>query len=294
VAKLTRPPCGQINPSPTDFCKDNSLFVEIKDVIYSFVPKKIASNDSEIESNKNEKLKRMDQAGIKDGRISKGEEIIDDKVSEEEKDMASVIAALKTIEVLGQILKNYPTDIGASDKLEIINEIRKLGMRSVEAIVKTIGLLEPDLVDYYYERKEKEDKVISKDEIKSEIHKALQMLVALMARSMIHLVSEALNSCNLIDAASFAYMDDQSISSKLILLDLKMNCLNDFDYIDVKKLRESFEDSKEEFAISIVDSIVGQYLNYNKCSHELRSKLSSLCGFKENKKFIASQRNLLN
>jgi len=125
---------------------------------------KIAKKNGKItaydNSNKNEKLKRMDQAGIKDGRISKGEEIIDDKVSEEEKDMASVIAALKTIEVLGQILKNYPTDIGASDKLEIINEIRKLGMRSVEAIVKTIGLLEPDLVDYYYERKEKEDKVI--------------------------------------------------------------------------------------------------------------------------------------
>ena len=110
-----------------DFQKSNPIFDQIKEVIELLVPKVIVDNSS-VSKNKEQALIRMDNAGINDGHVDKGEEIIDDEISDKEKDLAAVSSALKTIEVLGQILQNYPMEIKRDKKIEIIDEIHKLGM----------------------------------------------------------------------------------------------------------------------------------------------------------------------
>ena len=76
--------------------------------------------------------------------------------------MAAVIAALKTIEVLGEILQNYPVGIDAQKKTEMIDEMHKLGMRSIQAIINTTGYLEKDLIEYVTERESKKKRVLIK------------------------------------------------------------------------------------------------------------------------------------
>lgn len=279
-----------------DFTNANPVFADIKDAVNSLVPKRIASSDADVSTNKQNRLSKMDEMGFIDGHVTKEESTINDELSEseKEKDMASVVAALKTIEVLGEILQNYPTGIQGQRKLEMIDEIHKLSMRSIQAIIDTIKDLEQDLVDYVYEKATRTKKSVNKGEIIRATHHLINMLVSGMARGMIHQVALSLNSKHLLPAAKNSFENDNAISSKLILLDLKLNCLHLCNYDEIRKLKKDLDSRKEMLSSRIVDSIVGYYLNYNTCDHDLRAKLCSLCGLSQQLSLIAAQRNLLN
>jgi hypothetical protein len=275
-----------------DFQKSNPIFDEIKEAVDALIPKVVVSN-SNVEVNKQKELLRMDEIGINDGTATDGESVIDTEVSEKEKEMASVTSALKTIEVLGQILQNYPVAIKGEEKLEIITEMHKLGMRSIQAIINTMGYVEKDLIEYIMERATKDKKNFHRDDVAKATRKFINMLVSGMARGMVHQVAISLNSEHLLPAAQKTFEADESISSKLILADLKMNCINKFSYDEIHSLKGIFESSNEMFASRILDSIIGHYLNYNKCDHSLRTRLCSLCGFSEQQAILAQQKNLL-
>ena len=277
-----------------DFTKSNPVFEDINDAVEALIPKSIAASDAEVIKNKENRLTEMDDVGLNDGQVIDNADVIDDEVTEKEKDMADVVAAFKTIEVLGQILQNYPVGIDAQNKLDIIEEIHKLGMRSVQAMINTMGYLEKDLVEYVYEHVSKDRKHVQKSEVTRATRRFINLLVSGMARGMIHQVAISLNSEHLLLAATKSFESDKSISSKLVLLDLKLNCLKKCNYEEIQRLRNDFDKHDEKFASRILDSIVGYYLNYNMCDHTLRSRLCSLCGLSQRDNFISQQRNMLN
>ena len=109
---------------------------------------------------------------------------------------------------------------------------------------------------------------------------------------MVHQVAISLNSKYILEAATRVFSDDSSISSKLILVDLKLNCLNMPNYQEIASLKKFFDSQNERFASSILCSIVGYYLTYNKCDRALRSKLCALCGISEKQIFIENKKEL--
>ncbi len=277
-----------------DFTKTNPVFEEIKDAVEALVPQSIASSDEDVSTNKDARLTRMDEVGVNDGQVVSDEDTIDDEISEKEKDMAAVIAALKTIEVLGEILQNYPVGIEGQRKIEIIDEIHKLGMRSIQAIIDTMGFFEKELVGFLFARASREKKHINKEEVILATRQIINLIVSALARGMVHQVAVSLNSEYLLPAARKAFECDESISSKLVLLDLQLNCLNRCNYSEIESMKRAFDSQNEKFASRIVDSIVGHYLNYNRCDNSLRARLCSLCGLSQQQSLIATQRNLLN
>ena len=277
--------------SEFEFTKTNPVFDEIKESLDMIVPKTIADN-SEIPNNQEKSLIRKDEAGITDGRVKKEEEYIDDEVDDKGEEVAEVASSFKTMEVLGQILKNYPTKVDGQDKLDIIDEIHSLGMRSVGVLINTMTDNKSDLIDYIYNKLYQENKTDNKETIINSIQKFINALVSGTARSMIHLVAKTLDNEHLLEAATISLSLKPAISAKLVLLDLKLNCLKKCDYSEIRDLRKSFADSNELFATYTLDSIVGYYLNYNKCDVKLKSKLCSLCGFSEQKVLIETHKNL--
>lgn len=63
---------------------------------------------------------------------------------------------------------------------------------------------------------------------------------------------------------------------------------------EIAALKRGFDKANERFASSILSSIVGYYLNYNKCDRTLRSKLCSLCEIQERQVLIENKRKQLN
>jgi len=265
-----------------DFTKSNPIFDEIHDAVEALIPKTVGDNET-VSLNKEKSLERMDSAGINDGQVHQIETRINDEVTDQERELelSSVAASFKTIEVLGQILQNYPGDIAGSDKIDIIDEMHKLGMRSVQAIINTMGYIEQDLVEYIVDKTKEKHPKVQRDQIVASAKRFINYLISVAVRGMVHQIANSLNSIYVLPAAQKAFEGDLSISSKLVLMDLKLNCLNKPDYNEISGLMKVFNDSNERFAANILSSIVGYYLNYNKCDHTLRSKLCSLCGISE-------------
>lgn len=276
-----------------DFGNSNPVFERIKTVVNKLVPSVVASSDLEAEANRDKKLIARDEQGYVDGRIEDSSDTINDESDEWEEDLAATMAALKTMEVLGQILQNYPGEIEREDKLTIISEIHKLGMRAVQTIIDAMVRSESDITEYIVEMEMKRDKNLLRSDIVNSAHNFISLLLAGMARGMLHHVAASISNPQLLPAAEKTFKEDSSISAKLIYLDLKMNCLGRADFEEIKNLSDLLEKNNERFASKILDSIVGSFLNYKDCDYRLRQKLCTLCGFSNDKVLIASKRNLL-
>ncbi|MBR7082858.1 MAG: hypothetical protein IKI51_02455 [Clostridia bacterium] len=163
--------------------------------------------------------------------------------------------------------------------LSIIDEISKLGLRSVQAIIKTMGDLEHDLVEFIYAKLLKEGKAVSKDAIIRATKQFINTLIAGMVRAMIHKIAVSFNSPIILPAVSEALENQGTIASELILTELKVNCLKQVTFPDIEKLSRKYEKDDEHFANSILSSIMANYLNENRCDYRLRDRICSLFGF---------------
>lgn len=274
-----------------DFTKSNSVFSDIDSVIEALLPTTVGDN-SEVASNKEKRLSRLDDIGINDGNVQESKDVIEDEIGDKEKDLAAISAAFKTLDVMGQILKNYPGDIDGKMKVQVIDEIHKLGMRSVQAIVLTMGYLEETMVEYVLDRVTKDNPNVRKSDVVLATKKIINMMLAGMVRGMINKIALSLDSKHLLLAATESLERDNSIASKLILAELKINCLNQFSFQEVDGLKKELERNNERFASGILGSIISQYLKFNRCDYKLRSKLCNLFGFSEHKVMIDNTKQL--
>ncbi len=241
-----------------------------------------AGTNGDVRENKNRRLEHLDDMGLNDGSVSQtGYEISDvgEEASELEKDMASISAALKTMDVLGQIIQNYPGGIDGELKTDIIKEIYGLGMRSVEAISENMNGLRDELAHFVFERAQHEKKTIAMSECVQIAIKISNMLTFGMVRGMVSKIAISINSKHLGVAAKEALEAEDSVFAKLVLVDLYLNCFKQVSYDFVDKIKKSIETEKTTSALiasGVLQEIVVNYLDYNKCDFRLRQRLCDL------------------
>lgn len=265
---------------PFDFSKSNGIFDRIHNDIECLVPKNIVDN-SEVDKNKNTKLIQMDNAGIIDGSVKECDDTIDTEITEADKDIASISASFKTMEVLGQIIQNYPGDIRGEIKKTIITELQKLGMRTSQALINMLDSIENDFVEYVVDRESQRNTNFDREKTVLAAKHIINLFIISTISAMINKIADSLNNKYVLPAAEQVFKNDTTISAKLVLLSLKINCLHTVSYPDVSSLKKALDENDEKFASQIVDSIIGHYLNYNKCSTSLRDKLCKLCNLSQ-------------
>ena len=101
-----------------------------------------------METNKRLQLEQQDERGILDGCVQEPEEI-SEEVTDQERKLASIASAMHTMDVLGQILKNYPGDIDGDLKIEIIDQIHQVGMKIMQLLFSTIVTYEDGLIRFF-------------------------------------------------------------------------------------------------------------------------------------------------
>ena len=261
--------CTLDNYAPFVFERNSPLFDELQKNINALLPAVVGSNE-DVSSNRETRLKRMDDMGFLDGHVEEGADTINTKEEEAEEDLMAVTASFKTMEVLGQILQNYPSDIDGDFKVQIIEELHKLAMRSIQAIVETMGYMEDSLITSVMERAAQEQKVFNRDEVARATRYVLTMLISGMVRGMINVVASSLNSPLLVPAATEALSKDYGISARLVIQELKLNFLKTPDYEELERLHTDLEKSNDQFAQFVLSRIAAHYLRYNICDFKLR------------------------
>lgn len=254
---------------------------DIEDVI-PLVTRETMGNNSDVGENKERRLERMDDMGVNDGEVSETcceIEEIDEEATELEKDMASVSAALKTMDVLGQIIQNYPGTIDGELKTDIIKEIYSLGMRTIEAISENMDGIQEELARFVFERAQHEKKSITMDGCKEIAKKISNVLTLGMVRGMVSKIALSINSKHLVVATKETLDSETSVFAKLVLIDLQFNCFKQPSFDLVEKTKKGIEiksDTTSLIAAGVLQQIVVTYLDYNKCDYKLRQRLCGL------------------
>ena len=256
-----------------DFDKHTDIFDRAKDIMDQILTKSIVGTENDVESNLQNKLIIKDEMGLHDGSVQEPAEV-SDEVDERERDIASLSAAIRTLDVLGQIIMNYPGDIEGDVKILIIDEIHQLGMRITEAFLSTIGLLEKDFVEYIVGYVKEKKPNSDTDEIVQASQVLFSRIVTSMTCWMLRKISSSFCNDALLIAVEEAFLASSSISQKLILADLQLNVLKKPSISEVLKLADEFDaENSMRFAGYVLRSIVSDYLKYNRCGHEIRAQL---------------------
>ncbi|HYE08638.1 MAG TPA: hypothetical protein VEF53_00510, partial [Patescibacteria group bacterium] len=253
--------------------KHTDIFERAKEIMDNLLTKGIVGTENDVESNRQSELIIKDEMGLQDGSVHEPTDV-PDEVDEREKDLASLSAAMRTLDVLGQIIMNYPGDIDGEVKISIIDEIHKLGMRITEAMLSTIKLLERDFVEYVVEYVKDKKHIRDTQEIIQASQTIFSWIVAGMTCGMIRKISTSLGNDALLIAVQETFALSSSISQKLILADLQFNLLKKPNIREVLQLADEFDKGKStQFAGSVLRSIVSDYLKHNRCGSSIRAQL---------------------
>lgn len=274
-----------------DFDKHTDIFEKAKGIMDNILTKSIVGTENDVEVNCKNELTIKDELGLQDGSVCEPKDV-SDEIDEREKDIASLSAAMRALDVLGQIIVNYPGDIDGEVKISIIDEIHKLGMRITEAMLSSIGLLEKEFVEYVVEYVKEKKKISDNQEIIRISQTVFSWLVAEMTCGMIRKISTSLCNDALLIAVQETFTLSSSISQKLILADLQFNLLKKPNIREVLQLADEFDKGKStQFAGSVLRSIVSDYLKHNRCGHSMRDQLCNRFKLSEKNALIEGAKN---
>lgn len=114
--------------------------------------KKLSYQDGDFKSVREEMLHHLDQ---QDGDGSDADDTIlfssDESVESTVKPIRTINAALKTMQILGQLLKNFPGSIEGATKLRIAKSISSLGLRCLGSLFGLFCKNEDEILTAYYE-----------------------------------------------------------------------------------------------------------------------------------------------
>ena len=101
------------------------------------------------------------------------------------------ITALRHLEILGQVLKNFPGSLEASVKLEIARECFHLGLRSLSAVFEMIRLAQSDILSAMSEEIRHRHPKMTTLEIENRAKESLSGLLHVLSYGLIKRIANA-------------------------------------------------------------------------------------------------------
>ncbi|MEO7933106.1 MAG: metallophosphoesterase [Chthoniobacterales bacterium] len=164
----------------------------------------------------------------------------EDETNETLKLIAKMNLALRTLEVLGQLVKNFPGSLQGDDKLALVQECYALGLRTISML---FGLFQSDVeafVDCVYERLiEKHSEIDDRDELKSKVRKFMFWMIESASFGMIKRIAQAVGHSQLGEIYREVREQDESNATALIDIAIHLENLG-FPEDRLKELAQKF------------------------------------------------------
>ena len=266
---------------PFNFRNPNDVLKLANEAVERYLTPRHVGQETDVRNRRQEKLQKLDEAGVRDGSI-----IIDDKDNienelEQEKNLAELISAIKTMDVLGQILRNYPGDIDRQNKLDIIDEVHSIGMRIVTMFFDAFGFLEEDLIKLFADNIKSTKRNALDGEVILYVKQFFSLLLSGVTLAMIRRIGYSLSSEHLLPACNDALNPEGSISGKLVIMVIQFSYLRKPLITEAINYYKYLRKNKLDFAAAILRSLVANYLLYNECGYDTRDRLCSEFGLEK-------------
>ncbi len=202
----------------------------------------IVIEDKEFKALKEDRLRHLDDSPVDPAKLKEAEEIED--VSEETDSALLMTArmnlALRTLEVLGQLVKNFPGSLKGTEKYNLIKESYSLGLRTVSMMFETFQADPEGLIDLVVDRViDQHPNVKDRDELKRRVRLFMYWLVEASSLGMVKRISQAVGHSQL--GETYSDLKEETDSNALALIDISIRLDNlGFPEDELKHLKRRF------------------------------------------------------
>lgn len=233
--------------------------------------------DEDVITNKTRDLEIKDSLGESDGSVDE-ESTMDMDEDSSDRRMSEISNGIKTIDVLGQIIRNYTGRLNAQAKSEIITEIHSVSMRMLTVWNLAFESFQSEFVKFCIERAEKDFPGKPSERIAKRTKEFLCVVLTAANYSQIHNVSLSLSKETLLPACEETLGKNSGISGKLILLDLQLNCLGRQPVDEAVELYKKLNKEGNVYAAQIVRIIIWHFARRTRLHPYVRDKIRQAFG----------------
>ena len=210
--------------------------------LYAQVPKTVLL-EKDAKTSKEEYLKKVD--ALEEPKTKRAQSSSNYQ-SDEDQDIdaaSEFMTALKLLQILGQIVKNFPGSLKGATKLEVVDECYKIGMRCLSAIFSSIEGNAPQLIEMTVARVNKlHPRTTDEEELRKEIKSFLFTMTEGAAFGIIKQISQSVGAADL--AETYNEVQEHNGTNAVSLIDMSIK-LDHFVFPtrEVPKLYERMKDS---------------------------------------------------
>lgn len=174
-------------------------------------------------------------------------EITGDEVSlredfkETEEYLMRIGAAFRTVQILGQILKNFPGSIPAQRKLRLAKECYYVGLRTLGSALHMFDKHQEGTLRFIVDRLKAENPEMSRDELAVVANRTIVGLAHLATYGMITRIAHAVGSPQLIETYKEIKAENPSTAIGLIHTALQLEQSHSFPQAEVTKFAQDLE-----------------------------------------------------
>lgn len=203
---------------------------------------KIVLKDTSLVESKEARLRSLDAAPELAEAI--GYEEGDEETNEALRMLSKMNLALRTLEVLGQLVKNFPGSLDGDDKVALVRECYALGLRTVSMLFDLFQRDVEGFVDFVYCRLiEKHPDIRDVDDLKKRVRKFMFWMIENASFGMIKRISRAVGHSQL--GEIYREVREQDNTNAFALIDIAIHLENlDFPEEKLKELAERFGPEK--------------------------------------------------
>ena len=245
------------------------------------MPKLVLEN-IDVKDSREEILRKRDELEYSEkneSKIIENEDYDLEKDADKDLNELDVIPKLnlsfKTIEILGQILKNYYGSLAGETKITLGEEAYFIGLRSLKSFFDILEKNIESVVDDITTIINKE-KIDEREKIEKLSRKFVFMLCWFVTYSFIKKISESVGSEKLKETFKKILGRNDTISVNLIDISIKLDFYKTFPYSDIKKLKIKL--SGNNLSYTILKAFVIDYLYMFPTSHEVKQRICNTLG----------------
>jgi hypothetical protein len=244
----------------------NKLIVEIP---------KIIIEDKDVEQNREEHLYARDQFERSKKEVAINQVEDGDPMAMQELDIIGKLnLSFKTLEILGQILKNYYGSIKGSQKLILGEEAYNLGLRSLGSFLTMINEHSESIVKEI-EKILSEKKITSKEEISKIASKFVFNLCCAISYHFIKKISTSVGSKKLTETFNRILQENNTIAVNLIDLSIKFDHIHNIPFAQIEEIKDGLRQNNL-IGYSLLRGLVVNYLYMFKTNFRDKQKICSL------------------
>lgn len=164
----------------------------------------------------------------------------EDETNETLKMLAEMNLALRTLEVLGQLVKNFPGSLPGDDKFLLVQECYTLGLRTVTMLFDLFQYDINGFIDFVYDRLiEKHPEITDREELKGKVRKFMFWMIESASFGMVKRIAQAVGHSELAETYREVREQDQSNATDLIDIAIQLENLG-FPEERLKELARKF------------------------------------------------------